>query len=385
MKFSEGRNFTRWFIIVASFLIVILIVWNTYYLFQTFKQEERNKMQLWVSSMEALNNADANTDIDFLSKIINNNRTIPIITTNSKDEILSYINIRDVNDSIANDTIKLRNYLEDFKKQNARIAMNITDGEYQYIYFGNSSLLTQLKYFPIALIFIIVLFCSLVFIFYRTSKTAAQSKLWAGMAKETAHQIGTPLSSLLGWVEIMRADNVDETTVAEVEKDVMRLQTIAERFSKVGSEPILEKLDLVEETSKSFDYLRSRTSNQVEFLFKAPTHPVMVMINPELHSWTIENLVKNAIDAMKGKGVLKVIIEESEKTVKIKVCDTGKGMPKAQFKKVFEPGFTTKKRGWGLGLSLTRRIVEEYHKGRIKVLSSEIDKGTTMQASYKKA
>lgn len=384
MQFSEGRNFTRGFIILASFLIVILIVWNTYYLFQTFKEEERYKMQLWADAMEAFNGADPNTDVGFLGKIINNNTTIPIIITDSRDMILRHTNLSDINDNNANDTIKLRNYLEDFKKQNAGIKLNITDNEYQYIYYGNSSLLTQLKYFPVALIFIIVLFCALVFIFYRTSKIAAQSKLWAGMAKETAHQIGTPLSSLLGWVEIMRADNVDETTVAEVEKDVNRLQIIAERFSKVGSEPVLQERDIVEETARSFEYLRSRTSNQVEFSFKAPEHPVRVMINPELHSWTVENLVKNAIDAMKGRGVLKVIIDETDKIVKIKVCDSGKGIPKAQFKKVFEPGFTTKKRGWGLGLSLTRRIVEEYHKGKIKVLSSEIDKGTIMQASYKK-
>lgn len=384
MQFSESRNFTRWFIILASFLIVILIVWNTYFLFQTSKAEERNKMQIWADAMEALNKADSDTDIGLLGKIINNNKTIPIIVTTSRDSILRFTNISDVDESKANDTVKLRNYLEDFKKQNSRIRMNIAGNDFQYIYYGNSSLLTQLKYFPIALIFIIVLFCTLVFIFYRTSKTAAQSKLWAGMAKETAHQIGTPLSSLLGWVEIMRADNVDETTVEEIEKDVKRLQTIAERFSKVGSEPVLQELDIVEETAKSFEYLRSRTSNQVSFLFEAPKHPVKVMINPELHSWTVENLVKNAIDAMKGKGTLKVIIEDAEKIVKLKVCDSGKGMPKKQFKKVFEPGFTTKKRGWGLGLSLTRRIVEEYHKGRIKVLTSEVDKGTVMQASYRK-
>ncbi|HYD91608.1 MAG TPA: HAMP domain-containing sensor histidine kinase, partial [Flavobacterium sp.] len=169
-----------------------------------------------------------------------------------------------------------------------------------------------------------------------------------------------------------------------IEKDVNRLQTIAERFSKIGSEPLLEERDIVEETEKSFEYLRTRASKQVEFFFMAPNHPVRVMLNPELYSWTVENLVKNAIDAMKGKGRLEVIIEEREKIVKVKVCDSGKGIPKAQFKKVFEPGFTTKKRGWGLGLSLTRRIVEEYHKGRIKVLSSELGRGTVMQASFKR-
>jgi signal transduction histidine kinase len=212
---------------------------------------------------------------------------------------------------------------------------------------------------------------------------ATQNKLWAGMAKETAHQIGTPLSSLIGWLEIMKADNVDETTVSEIEKDITRLQTITDRFSKIGSEPVLELRDIISETKESYDYLQSRFSKQVVFSFKAPAKSMIVAINPALHSWTIENLVKNAIDAMKGKGQLAVIIEEEGRFVKIKVSDSGKGIPKNQFKTVFEPGFTTKKRGWGLGLSLTKRIVEEYHKGKIKVLSSEVNKGTVMQVSFK--
>ena len=204
------------------------------------------------------------------------------------------------------------------------------------------------------------------------------------MAKETAHQIGTPLSSLIGWLEIMKANHVDETMVIEIEKDITRLQTITDRFSKIGSEPILEERNIIAETEQSFEYLKSRFSSQVEFSFKAPKKPIVVSLNPALHSWTIENLVKNAIDAMKGRGQLSVIIETDDDMVKILVSDTGKGIPKKQFKSVFEPGFTTKKRGWGLGLSLTKRIVEEYHKGKIKVLHSEVGKGTTMQVSFRK-
>ena len=231
---------------------------------------------------------------------------------------------------------------------------------------------------------IIVLFGAVVYNFYRSTKMATQNKLWAGMAKETAHQIGTPLSSLLGWLEIMRADNVDESTVLEIEKDINRLQTIADRFSKIGSEPVLESMNIIKETEESFEYLKSRFSKQVEFSFKAPKKPIMVSINPALHSWTVENLVKNAIDAMKGKGKLSVVIINEQHLVKILVSDTGNGIPKTQFKRVFEPGFTTKRRGWGLGLSLTKRIVEEYHKGKIKVAHSEIGKGTTMQVCFKK-
>jgi signal transduction histidine kinase len=236
-----------------------------------------------------------------------------------------------------------------------------------------------------AFLLIIVLFALLVYNFYRSTKMATENKLWAGMAKETAHQIGTPLSSLIGWLEILKSDNVAETTVLEIEKDIIRLQSITDRFSKIGSEPILEKKDIISETQNSFAYLQSRFSKQVIFSFNAPEFPITVSLNPALFSWTIENLVKNAIDAMRGRGKLDVVIELEGEFVKIKVTDTGKGIPKKQFKTIFEPGFTTKKRGWGLGLSLTKRIVEEYHNGKVKVLHSEIDKGTTMQISFRKA
>ncbi|WP_129752123.1 sensor histidine kinase [Flavobacterium beibuense] len=383
MQFSNSRSFTRGFIILASFLIVVLIVWNTYYLFQVFKDEERNKVELWAMGTKAVNDPGLqDTGLELTLRVIRSNNTIPVFKTDKRDNILDNNNIPP---DILKDSVKLYNYFEDIKKQNEPIKIMISDSEYQYIYYGNSPLLDQLKYYPVALILIIVLFGALVFNFYRATKIATQNKLWAGMAKETAHQIGTPLSSLLGWIEIMKVDNVDETTVTEVEKDVNRLQTIADRFSKIGSEPVLEPVDIVAETEKSFEYLRSRTSNQVEFLYKGPDYPIPVMLNKELHSWTVENLVKNAVDAMKGKGSLKLIIQDVDGIVKIQVTDTGKGIPKKQYKKVFEPGFTTKKRGWGLGLSLTKRIVEEYHKGRIKVKHSEVGVGTTMQASYHKA
>ena len=214
---------------------------------------------------------------------------------------------------------------------------------------------------------------------------ATENKLWAGMAKETAHQIGTPLSSLIGWLEILKAQNVADSTISEIEKDIDRLQNITERFSKIGSEPILELKDIIVETENSFQYLQSRFSKQVVFSFKAPDFPVLVSLNPILFSWTIENIVKNAIDAMRGKGKLALAIILEGEFVKINITDSGKGIPKKQFKNIFEPGFTTKKRGWGLGLSLTKRIVEEYHDGRIKVLNSEVNKGTTFQISFRKA
>lgn len=381
MQFSEKRNLTRWFIILASFVIVILILWNTYSFFQIFKNDERVKMEVWAESLKTLLNADPLLDdVELPRQVMSNNKTIPIILT-EKNVI---INTTNIDENIIKDKARLADFLEKLKKQNDPIIIRIGPGQVQYLYYGNSSLLNKLKYYPITLLLIIFLFGALVYNFYRSTKMATQNKLWAGMAKETAHQIGTPLSSLIGWLEIMKADNVDETTITEIEKDINRLQTITDRFSKIGSEPVLKRLNIIEETEQSFDYLKSRFSKQVEFSFKAPKKPIMVSVNPTLHSWTVENLVKNAIDAMKGKGKISVVIENENNLVKILVYDTGNGIPKNQFKRIFEPGFTTKKRGWGLGLSLTKRIVEEYHKGKIKVLSSEIGKGTTIQISFKK-
>ena len=379
MQFSNQRNLTRWILIAASFVIISLILWNTYTFFQIFKNEERVKMQHWAEAQNTLNNAGVETDIELPLKIIQNAR-IPIILTEN-NMILSTKNI---DDEIVNDKFKSMELLAKLRNQNDPITIEYVPGKFQFLYYGDSSLLNKLKYYPIALVLIIVLFGALVYNFYKSTKMATQNKLWAGMAKETAHQIGTPLSSLIGWLEIMKADNVDPTTIAEIEKDITRLQTITDRFSKIGSEPILEEKDIIQETLKSYDYLQSRFSKQVTFSFDAPDIKIPVLLNSALHSWTIENLVKNAIDAMKGRGQLAVTIEEEGKVVKIKVSDTGKGIPKNQFKNIFEPGFTTKKRGWGLGLSLTKRIVEEYHKGKIKVLSSELNKGTTMQVSFEK-
>ena len=380
MQFSDKKNTTRWVIIFASFFIISLILWNTYTFFQIFKNEERLKMNLWANAQKTLKNADENTDVELPLQIFSNNTSIPIILTEN-DSIINTVNI---DEEIVKDKIKAKAFLFDLRNENEPIVIEYVPKKFQKLYYGNSALLNKLKYYPIAFMLIIVLFGGVVYNFYRSNKMATQNKLWAGMAKETAHQIGTPLSSLIGWVELLKSENVDESTTFEIEKDIERLQTITDRFSKIGSEPKLEIKDVIEETMRSYDYLKSRFSKQMEFSFKAPKSPIMVSLNPTLHSWTIENLVKNAIDAMKGRGKLLLEIEQDAGHVKINVTDTGSGIQKKQFKSIFEPGFTTKKRGWGLGLSLTRRIVEEYHKGTIKVLNSELGKGTTMQVIFKK-
>lgn len=380
MQFSKSRNTSRWIIIFASFFIISLILWNTYTFFQIFKHEERLKMSLWANAEKILINAGENTDLELPLQIFSNNTSIPIMLTEND----SIINSKNIDEKIIEDKKRANAFLSGLKNENEPIIIEYVPGKFQKIYYGDSELLKKLKYYPIALLLIIILFAALVYNFYKSTKMATQNKLWAGMAKETAHQIGTPLTSLVGWVEILKSENIDKSTTDEIEKDIERLQTITERFSKIGSEPKLENRDIVEETHQSYKYLQSRFSKQVEFSFKGPDNPIFASFNPTLHGWTIENLVKNAIDAMKGRGKLSVSVEEEGEFVKIKVSDTGSGIPKNQYKSVFEPGFTTKKRGWGLGLSLTKRIVEEYHKGTIKVLHSEIGKGTTMQVSILK-
>lgn len=380
MQFSEKRNLTRWIIIISSFLIASLILWNTYVFFQTFKEEERNKMELWATALKNLRNADVDADIELPTFIIENNKNIPLILTDKKGKILSNLNLGE----IENDSVKVKEFLNKIKNQNNPIKVQFARNDYHLVYYGDSPILNKLKYYPIALLLVAFLFGGVVYNFYRATKMATQNKLWAGMAKETAHQIGTPLSSLIGWLELLKLENVDENTIDEIQKDINRLQTITDRFSKIGSEPVLEKRDIIEETKSSFEYLQSRVSKQVIFDFRAPEKPIFVSLNPTLHSWTIENLVKNAIDAMKGKGNLSIEIVAGDTYVFITVSDTGSGIAKNKFKTIFEPGYTSKKRGWGLGLSLTKRIVQEYHKGKIRVVHSEIGKGTTMQMSFRK-
>jgi len=316
-----------------------------------------------------------------LLKILNSNKTTPIIAINKVGEVGSYLNI---SDEEMQDSLYVTKLISKFKAQNKPIEILVDKKVYQTIYYGNSPILTKLKFYPLALLLIIFLFGAVVYFFYRSNKNAMQNKLWSGMAKETAHQIGTPLSSLVGWAEILKSENVNPEYIVEIEKDISRLQTITERFSKIGSIPTLKKADIVTETINSFDYLKARTSKLINFELIAPNTSYDVQLNSQLYSWTIENLVKNGIDAMKGKGDLKLEIIPNHKDVKILISDTGKGLAKSQFNSIFDTGYTTKKRGWGLGLSLAKRIIEEYHNGDIKVLNSQIGKGTTMQITLKK-
>jgi hypothetical protein len=382
MASQKNTQIIRWTVILSSFIIVALILWNTYDFFQKFKHEERAKMEILAKAYERFSSASLNTDISLEDKVIGNNHNIPMIITNEKDSITEWANL----DSVK---VKKQNYLVKqlfiMKSQNKPINVSYKgESLKQYIYYRDSDLLTKLKYYPIALILILFLFASVIYLFFKSSKVAEQNKLWTGMAKETAHQIGTPLSSLLGWIEILRLENTNENIIKEIENDVHRLNTIAERFSKIGSIPELKEQNVVEATSTSIDYLKLRSSKQVIFKFDSSKKEIYAKINLQLFSWVIENLVKNAIDAMEGKGKIALTITENEKNVTITITDTGKGIPKHLQHEIFTPGFTTKKRGWGLGLSLAKRIIEDYHNGKIAVLKSEIGKGTTFSITLKK-
>ena len=376
--FSNTLLFKR-ITILVSFVIISLILWNTYTFFQKFKYEERIKMEILATALKEITaNKDLNASVSLPLKIIENNSNIPMILVDEEGDIENYQNL----DSVKALSPKyIENILTKMKSENAPIEVSFSGQNKQYIYYRNSDLLNKLTYYPLALILILFLFLSLVYMFYNSNKVAETNKLWTGMAKETAHQIGTPLSSLLGWIAILKMEKVEDKYVEEIEKDVSRLNTIANRFSKIGSTPELKKENIVAITKQAFDYLESRSSKQISFSFASVDNEIYSNLNTELFGWVIENLIKNSIDAMLGKGELKLNIQITSKKVKITISDTGKGIPKKLFNQVFKPGFTTKKRGWGLGLSLSRRIVSDYHKGKIFVQKSEIGKGTTFEIS----
>lgn len=373
-------NNTLWFkriAILISFIIVSLILWNTYSFFQKFKEEERNKMEIFASAIKEFeSNTDLNASFNLETKVFEKIKGVPLILTDENGTIISSHNLDSVK---TKSTAYLQHQLALMKKENKPIEINYLKNKKQFVYYRNSDLLYKLTYYPLALLLILGLFLTVIYLFFNSNKIAEQNKLWTGMAKETAHQIGTPLSSLLGWIAILRTQNISEEYVDEIEKDVKRLNTIANRFSKIGSLPTLKTENIVAITKNAFVYLQSRSSKQISFSFTASQDDIKTKINTELYGWVIENLIKNAIDAMQGKGSVTLVIVKTDKKVKITVTDTGKGILKSQFRQVFKPGFTTKKRGWGLGLSLSKRIIEDYHKGKIAVQKSEIGKGTTFE------
>lgn len=377
MKILSNAILFKRIAVLISLIIVSLILWNTYSFFQNFKEEERAKMEILAEAQkEIATNADLNASVALPLKVLENNKNIPMILTDKDEEIIYVKNL----DSVKSlKPLYLKEQLAKMKAENEPIEIGYQGSDKQYIYYRNSELLNKLTYYPLTLILILILFLSVIYLFYNSNKASETNKLWTGMAKETAHQIGTPLSSLMGWIAILKMEKIDDKYIEEIEKDVSRLNTIANRFSKIGSTPELKKENIVVITKNAFDYLKSRSSKQITFSYTSSNTEISTNLNEELFGWVIENLIKNAIDAMLGKGKLNLAIQSTSKKVKITITDTGKGIPKKLYKQIFKPGFTTKKRGWGLGLSLSKRIVEDYHKGKIHVQKSELEKGTTFE------
>jgi signal transduction histidine kinase len=352
------------------------------------REKEQHDVALWAHAMERLNRDVLSGTIQvqdpLVDDLISNNNNIPFIITNEKLEVIS---AHLVPERILDHPDLLRRQIERFTEENTPLQVRFwwTDNHYHIIFYGQSSLLKALYYYPYIQLMVIVVFVVLVFIAFRSSKQDEQNRVWIGLAKETAHQLGTPTSSLLGWIEYLRSQPIDQTAVEEMNKDLTHLMKIVDRFSKIGSETPLTPANINEVVGGSVLYFRKRIPRNVTLDYNGlAMAPVEASINTALFEWVVENLMKNALDALQGHGAIEVHISSNEKSVMIDVKDTGKGIAKGNWKRIFEPGFTTKTRGWGLGLSLSRRIIEEYHKGKIFVLESEIGKGTTFRIILKR-
>lgn len=380
MKSIYGiKRLLKYFFILLLCTIAGISLYVTNVLVQKLSEEERSRMELWANATrELINVENFDTDLSFVQSVIESNHSIPVILLDADDYLLSYRNL----DSL---TLNDKEEIERIKNLHKPIEVPVNDGEIQYIYYDDSRLLKQLSYFPLVQIVIISLFLFLVLFAFFVIQKAEQDKIWVGLSRETAHQLGTPISSLLAWNEILKTRYPDETYLTEMEKDISRLRIITERFSKIGSKPELTEHSLQEELSNVIAYMKKRTSQKVNYVFDSKNANTKVLINVDLFHWVIENLCKNGIDAMEGVGSLTFKITEFSKQVAIDVIDNGKGIPKSKHKTVFNPGYTTKKRGWGLGLSLTKRIIEEYHRGKIFVKHSEPHLGTTFRIVLQKA
>lgn len=370
---NKNSKYLNWVIIIFSSVIISAILWNTYLFVQNFKHEERNKMELWSLATKEVANIQgeiSNLNLEILKK----NTSTPMIKVDNNGSI----EINNIPELDLNDTIKINRLIEKYKSENQPIEINFGKEKISTLYYGNSPLLNKLKYYPSALLIIAAIFGFIAFLFFKNSKIAEINKLWSGMAKETAHQIGTPLTSLMGWIELLKNKIDDQSYLNEIEKDIDRLNIISERFSKIGSDPNLIKLDILEEIDKIVNYLSSRISKKIQLKFIKPKYKIDANINPQLFGWCIENLIKNSIDAIRDKGNINIDIIKDQNRINIYITDDGIGVDKSLHKKIFKPGFTSKKRGWGLGLSLAKRIIEDYHSGEIKVYNSSQNNGTIM-------
>ena len=374
-------------LVVAAVVIAVASLVVSHFLVSDLSKEERNKMETWAQALHTLNNANENTDLSLVLSVLQGNNTIPVVVVDSTGMVMDYRNVEISADNRKDSLSLLEKEANRMYRSGRFVKIILTDdphADYQLVCYDESNLLKRLATYPYVQLGIVFIFVVVAILALLSSKKAEQNKVWVGLSKETAHQLGTPISSLIAWIEILHENYPGDDMILEMEKDVKRLELIADRFSKIGSLPEPQPSSLNNVISNVVDYIDRRTSSAVLMTVNMPNHDVVVRINASLFEWVIENLCKNAVDAMEGKGKIWISVIEDGYDVAIEVADNGKGIRHKDLKSVFKPGFTTKKRGWGLGLSLAKRIVEEYHKGRIFVKESEIGIGTTFRIELKR-
>lgn len=375
MKWFKNFRNAKYVLIAVAAVIAVVSLWVSNLIVEDLKQEEERRMAVWASAMTSLINADVGEDVSLENEILTSNKTIPVVMMDKEGNIISHNNILES---------KLDRVAAEMRASGSKIEVPLGDDEFCYIYYDDSATLVQLSYYPYIQLAVVVLFFVICFVAVLSSKRAEQNRVWVGLSKETAHQLGTPISSLMAWIEVLKAKYTDDELLPEMERDVQRLQMVADRFSKIGSrtEPVTEDVSAV--VGKAVEYMKRRSPAKVKYNLSFPDAPLLTRLNVPLMGWVFENLCKNAIDAMEGCGEISVVVSDDGDKVLVDVSDTGKGIAKSRWKMIFEPGFTTKPRGWGLGLSLAKRIVEEFHKGRIYIKKSFPGKGTTFRIELKK-
>ncbi|GAB6983125.1 sensor histidine kinase [Prevotella dentasini] len=387
MQWTDRIRQVKIFLVVAAILIAVTSLIVSHFLTQDLAQQERTRMEVWAEAMKSLNKADDTTDLSLVLKVLNENNTIPVVVLDNAGNVTDFRNVS-ISAKTYQDSLKFVGLMGKKLKtegRNIRISIGESEKDYIDVCYGDSLMLRRLAVYPYVQLGVVMLFVVVAVFALLTSKRAEQNKVWVGLSKETAHQLGTPISSLMAWTTILKETYPEDELLPEMDKDVKRLQLIADRFSKIGSLPEPLPASLNEVLEHVVDYMDRRTSKRIQMIKDFPEHDIIVKMNESLFEWVIENLCKNAVDAMGGEaGRITLHLEESETRAIIDISDTGKGIRKKDIKNVFRPGFTTKKRGWGLGLSLAKRIVEEYHHGSIWVKGSEVGKGTTFRIELRK-
>jgi len=382
MNIYQKKLRWKFFLFLCAIAIGIGSLLYTNKLVKKLSEQERIKIELWAKATSLIPETEVDGEsLLFLLSVIESNSTIPVILIDADTNILYSKNL-DSTKALNKEYVEKRLY--DMMQENAPIEIEYLPRKKQYLYFSKSIILSNLTYYPFVQLGVIVLFILVAYFAFSSSRKAEQNQVWVGLSKETAHQLGTPISSLLAWLELIKQSDDKGLPVEELEKDIKRLYKITERFSKIGSQPSLAVNNLIPIVENTINYLRSRSSKQIRFDIKVQNEIIDIPVNPPLFEWVIENVCKNSMDAIEGKGEIVISISENGSTVTLDIADNGKGIPKPQFKNIFKPGYTTKERGWGLGLSLTKRIIEEYHKGKIFVAGSDMGKGTTIRIVLRK-